>query len=110
MYYDPKNSSKFDMLDIRDIRLRTLSCLLTVVYENICGRIQLLKNTIAIALNTLPDIMTIIKFLKLYLFAPAIIGMISPTIGIHGEKNMISQPYLSSKAPVLSSCLLWGFL
>jgi len=93
-----------------DNRLSILIYLLTVAYENICGRIQLLKNTIAIALKTLPDIITIIKFFKLYLFAPAIIGMISPTMGIHGEKNMISQPYLSNKALVLSSCLLWGFL
>ena len=79
-------------------------------YEKINGKTQLLKNTIAIALNNLPAIMTIIKFFKLYLFAPAIIGTISPTTGIHGEKNMIIQPYLSNKAPVLSSCFLRGFL
>src|ERR687888_2243024 len=79
-------------------------------YEKIKGKTQLLKNIIAIALNTLPVIMTIIKFFKLYLFAPAIMGTISPTTGIHGEKNIISQPYLSNKTTVLSSCLLRGFL
>lgn len=94
------------MLEMADKRFGILRCLLTIAYRNINGRIQLLRNTIAVALNTLPDIMTIVKFFKLYLFAPAIIGMISPTIGIHGEKNMISQPYLSNKALVLSSCFL----
>jgi hypothetical protein len=32
-----------------------------------------------------PEIIAIINSLKLYLVAPAIMGMESPTIGIHGE-------------------------
>ena len=58
---------------------------------------KLPKNTIATALTIFPEIIATLNNLKLYLVTPAIIGMESPTIGIHGEMKSITQPYFFSK-------------
>src|SRR5437016_7909874 len=80
------------------------------IYGKIIGKIQLLKKTITIALNALPDIIARLKTSRLYLLAPAIIGITSPSTGIHGERNIMSHPYLSNNMSVLSSVLLLGTL
>src|SRR5437764_4917059 len=76
----------------------------------ISGRIQLLKKTIAIALNVLPPIIAVMKILKLYFFAPAIIGIRYPNTGIDGERKIMSQPYLSNNKRALSTSRLFGVL
>jgi hypothetical protein len=73
------------------------------------GRIKLPKNTMAIPFTTFPEMMAILNILKLYFVAPAIMGIESPIIGIHGEMKSITQPYFFSKEALVPSFFLSGF-